>query len=146
MPYGQSDMSVTVSSRAEFAQRIDVSLDTIRNWEQGKRSPTGAAKALLNVLDQAHEAALAALHERHPTPSPENRLQAVLVDFGAPIRRSLTLKTSLGCGGSRRRRRWGAARPPGGRVRDERSEEDGGTAVPADWGPQAAQQRDFPAP
>lgn len=49
-------------SQAEFAQRIDVSLDTIRNWEQGKRCPTGAAKALLKVLDRAPEAALAALH------------------------------------------------------------------------------------
>jgi putative transcriptional regulator len=48
-------------SQTEFAQRIDVSLDTIRNWEQGKRSPTGAAKALLKVLDKAPEAALAAL-------------------------------------------------------------------------------------
>ena len=49
-------------SQAEFANRIDVSLDTIRNWEQGKRCPTGAAKALLKVLDKAPEAALAALH------------------------------------------------------------------------------------
>jgi len=28
-------------SQAEFAQRIDVPLDTIRNWEQGKRCPVG---------------------------------------------------------------------------------------------------------
>jgi putative transcriptional regulator len=49
-------------SQAEFSERIDVSLDTIRNWEQGKRSPTGAAKALLKVLDRAPEAALAALY------------------------------------------------------------------------------------
>jgi len=49
-------------SQAEFAKRIDVSLDTIRNWEQGKRHPTGAAKALLKVLDKAPETALAALH------------------------------------------------------------------------------------
>lgn len=48
-------------SQAEFAMRIDVSLDTIRNWEQGKRSPTGAAKALLKVLDKAPEVALSAL-------------------------------------------------------------------------------------
>lgn len=48
-------------SQSEFAERIDVSLDTIRNWEQGKRSPTGAAKALLKVLEKAPEAALAAL-------------------------------------------------------------------------------------
>ena len=49
-------------SQAEFSRRINVSLDTIRNWEQGKRCPTGAAKALLKVLDKAPEAALAALH------------------------------------------------------------------------------------
>lgn len=48
-------------SQAEFAARIDVSIDTIRNWEQGKRCPTGAAKALLKVLDKAPEAALEAL-------------------------------------------------------------------------------------
>jgi len=52
-------------SQAEFAARIDVSLETIRNWEQGKRSPTGAAKALLKILDKAPEAALAALHAHH---------------------------------------------------------------------------------
>jgi len=49
-------------SQAEFSQRIEVSLETIRNWEQGKRCPTGAAKALLKVLDRAPEAALAALN------------------------------------------------------------------------------------
>ena len=48
-------------SQAEFSQRIEVPLETIRNWEQGKRCPTGAAKALLKVLDRAPEAALAAL-------------------------------------------------------------------------------------
>lgn len=49
-------------SQAEFSRCIEVSVDTIRNWEQGKRSPTGAAKALLKVLDRAPEAAMAALH------------------------------------------------------------------------------------
>lgn len=48
-------------SQLEFSYRIDVSLETIRNWEQGKRRPTGAAKALLKVLDKAPEAALSAL-------------------------------------------------------------------------------------
>ncbi|TXL64104.1 helix-turn-helix domain-containing protein [Zeimonas arvi] len=48
-------------TQQEFARRIDVPLDTIRNWEQGKRYPTGAAKALLKVLDKAPEAALLAL-------------------------------------------------------------------------------------
>lgn len=48
-------------SQAEFSERIGVSLETIRNWEQGKRCPTGAAKALLKILDKAPESALAAL-------------------------------------------------------------------------------------
>lgn len=48
-------------SQLEFSRRIHVSIDTIRNWEQGKRSPTGAAKALLMVLDKAPELALTAL-------------------------------------------------------------------------------------
>jgi len=48
-------------SQLEFSYRIDVSLETIRNWEQGKRRPTGAAKALLKVLDKVPEAALSAL-------------------------------------------------------------------------------------
>lgn len=48
-------------SQTEFASRIRVSLDTVRNWEQGKRQPTGAAQALLIVLNKAPEAALAAL-------------------------------------------------------------------------------------
>ena len=49
-------------SQLEFSERIDVPLETIRLWEQGKRAPTGAAKALLKVLDKAPEAGLAASH------------------------------------------------------------------------------------
>jgi putative transcriptional regulator len=48
-------------TQAVFAVRIGVPIDTVRNWEQGKRLPTGPAKALLRVLDRAPEAALAAL-------------------------------------------------------------------------------------
>lgn len=40
-------------NQVEFVGRIDVSLDTIQSCEQGKRCPTGAAKALLKVLDKA---------------------------------------------------------------------------------------------
>ncbi len=48
-------------SQVEFGRRIDVSVETIRNWEQGKHSPAGAAKALLKVLDKAPDLAVAAL-------------------------------------------------------------------------------------
>jgi len=48
-------------SQTELARRIDVSPETIRNWEQGKRYPTGAARALLRMLDKAPETALRVL-------------------------------------------------------------------------------------
>ena len=48
-------------SQPDFALRINVPLDTLRNWEQGKRKPTGAASALLKILDKAPQAALKAL-------------------------------------------------------------------------------------
>ena len=48
-------------TQAAFAARIGVPLDTVRNWEQGKRAPAGPARALLRVLDRAPEATLAAL-------------------------------------------------------------------------------------
>ena len=48
-------------TQVEFARRIDVPHETIRNWEQGKRSPTGAARALLRVIDKAPEVALRVL-------------------------------------------------------------------------------------
>ncbi len=48
-------------TQVEMARRIDVPQETIRNWEQGKRSPTGAARALLRILDKAPETALRVL-------------------------------------------------------------------------------------
>lgn len=48
-------------TQAAFAERIGVPLDTVRNWEQGKRSPAGPARALLKVIDRDPETALAAL-------------------------------------------------------------------------------------
>jgi putative transcriptional regulator len=50
-------------AQATFAARIGVPLDTVRNWEQGKRAPAGPARALLRILDRAPQAALAALKE-----------------------------------------------------------------------------------
>lgn len=38
------------ASQTEFASMIHVSVGTIRNWEQGRRTPTGPAKALLMLV------------------------------------------------------------------------------------------------
>ncbi len=37
-------------TQAKFAALIDVQLATLRNWEQGRRDPTGPAKALLKAI------------------------------------------------------------------------------------------------
>ena len=37
-------------SQVKFAAMIDVQLGTLRNWEQGRRQPTGPAKALLKAI------------------------------------------------------------------------------------------------
>jgi len=48
-------------TQAAFAERIEVPIETVRNWEQGKRSPRGPARALLKLIDSAPEAVFAAL-------------------------------------------------------------------------------------
>jgi putative transcriptional regulator len=48
-------------TQAEFAARIGVPIETVRNWEQGKRSPRGPARALLKMIDQAPQVAFAVL-------------------------------------------------------------------------------------
>ena len=48
-------------TQEEFSVRIGVSVNTVRNWEQGKRRPTGTAQSLLKVLDKSPETSLAAL-------------------------------------------------------------------------------------
>ena len=45
----------------EFAARLGVPVETIRNWEQGKRAPRGPARALLVVIAHSPETVFAAL-------------------------------------------------------------------------------------
>jgi putative transcriptional regulator len=45
----------------EFAAKLGVPVETIRNWEQGKRAPRGPARALLAVIAHAPEMVFAAL-------------------------------------------------------------------------------------
>jgi putative transcriptional regulator len=48
-------------TQTEFASRLGVPVETIRNWEQGKRMPRGPARALLAVIAHAPEAVFSAL-------------------------------------------------------------------------------------
>ena len=42
-------------TQVEFANLLDVSVDAIRDWEQGRRSPRGAARTLLRIAMQHPE-------------------------------------------------------------------------------------------
>jgi len=48
-------------TQQEFAAKLGVPVETIRNWEQGKRAPRGPARALLAVIAHAPETVFAAL-------------------------------------------------------------------------------------
>ena len=48
-------------TQAKFCHLIDVNLGTLRNWEQGRREPTGSAKALLRAISRDPRHVLAAL-------------------------------------------------------------------------------------
>jgi putative transcriptional regulator len=37
-------------TQKEFARLLDVSVDSVQDWEQGRRTPTGAARTLLRIV------------------------------------------------------------------------------------------------
>jgi putative transcriptional regulator len=49
-------------SQAEFARILQVSKGTLLNWEQGRRAPTGPARALLKAVATDPEHVLKALN------------------------------------------------------------------------------------
>jgi putative transcriptional regulator len=55
-------------TQIEFASRLGVPVETIRNWEQGKRAPRGPARALLAVIAHSPETVFAAL-ATEPSPA-----------------------------------------------------------------------------
>jgi len=50
-------------SQRNFARIIHVDVGTLRNWEQGRRCPTGPARALLHVIMSNPKATLRILSE-----------------------------------------------------------------------------------
>ena len=49
-------------TQSKFAALIGVSSRTLENWEQGRRHPTGPARALLKIVDADPERAIRTLH------------------------------------------------------------------------------------
>ena len=50
-PQVKSIRAKTGLSQTRFADVLGVSKRTLENWEQGRRHPTGPARALLKILD-----------------------------------------------------------------------------------------------
>jgi putative transcriptional regulator len=50
-------------SQDDFAQAFGVSASTLRKWEQGQRTPTGAAKTLLKIVEREPRAVMRALSQ-----------------------------------------------------------------------------------
>jgi putative transcriptional regulator len=48
-------------TQRQFAAKLGVPVETIRNWEQGKRAPRGPARALLAVIAHAPDTVFDAL-------------------------------------------------------------------------------------
>ena len=59
--YARNVRGSTGLTQTAFAAQIGVPVETVRNWEQGKRSPRGPARALLRVIEHAPAAAFAVL-------------------------------------------------------------------------------------
>ncbi len=45
-------------SQSKFAAILGISADTLQNWEQGRRHPTGPARVLLNIATRHPEVLL----------------------------------------------------------------------------------------
>jgi putative transcriptional regulator len=59
--YAREVRASTHLTQTQFAERIGVPVETVRNWEQGKRSPRGPARALLRLIHHAPGIAFDAL-------------------------------------------------------------------------------------
>src|SRR5215216_6545448 len=54
-------------TQLEFAARLGVPVETIRNWEQGKRAPRGPARALLAFISNSPETVYTYIPTHHPS-------------------------------------------------------------------------------
>lgn len=62
VPDAKAVREQTGLTQIEFAQLMRVSVKTLQNWEQHRRSPTGPAAALLKIVATEPRMAVKALH------------------------------------------------------------------------------------
>jgi putative transcriptional regulator len=55
--------AITGLSQVNFAELLSIEVATLRNWEQGRREPTGPARALLRAIRKDPMAVIRALSD-----------------------------------------------------------------------------------
>lgn len=55
--------SATGKTQKSFAEMIGVNINTLRNWEQGRRQPEGPARTLLKIVSKYPDIVQKALSE-----------------------------------------------------------------------------------
>ncbi|MEI9971217.1 MAG: NadS family protein [Ignavibacteriota bacterium] len=63
-------------TQARFSQTFGFSLDAVKHWEGGRRTPESSARAFLTVISKNPKAVIAALHERKPSKTKASQRRA----------------------------------------------------------------------
>ena len=60
-------------TQARFSDTFGFSLDAVKHWEGGRRTPEASARAFLTVIAKNPVAVIAALHAEQPASAPRKR-------------------------------------------------------------------------
>jgi putative transcriptional regulator len=63
-------------TQARFSETFGFSLDAIKHWEGGRRTPEASARAFLTVIAKDPKAVIAALHSRKPSKTKDSHRRA----------------------------------------------------------------------
>jgi putative transcriptional regulator len=64
-------------TQARFSGTFGFSLDAVKHWEGGRRTPEASARAFLTVIAKDPVAVIAALHARRPGPTARKHSPAI---------------------------------------------------------------------
>jgi putative transcriptional regulator len=76
-------------SQAKFSDMLGISVSTLRNWEQGRRKPEGAARVLLRVAAKYPDAILEVVYQTHTSTIKKNGRTARLEKMNRLSNRSV---------------------------------------------------------
>src|SRR5271167_3660818 len=64
-------------TQARFSGTFGFSLDAVKHWEGGRRTPESSARAFLTVIDRAPQAVISALHQPATAHAAKNPIAGV---------------------------------------------------------------------